>query len=60
MVEFATRFRQWATARLTEYIRKGFTMDDARLKELGSWGEAAIGKSCWSAYATFVHRKLDT
>lgn len=31
----ATRFRQWATARLTEYIRKGFTMDDARLKELG-------------------------
>ena len=31
----ATRFRQWATARLTEYIRKGFTMDDARLKEMG-------------------------
>lgn len=31
----ATRFRQWATARLTEYIRKGFTMDDERLKELG-------------------------
>lgn len=34
----ATRFRQWATARLTEYIRKGFTMDDARLKELGGGG----------------------
>lgn len=34
----ATRFRQWATARLNEYIRKGFTMDDARLKELGGGG----------------------
>lgn len=34
----ATRFRQWATARLTEYIRKGFVMDDARLKELGGGG----------------------
>lgn len=31
----ATRFRQWATARLREYIVKGFTMDDDRLKENG-------------------------
>ena len=31
----ATHFRQWATARLREYIVKGFTMDDARLKESG-------------------------
>ena len=31
-----TRFRQWATARLKEYIVKGFTMDDERLKNLGS------------------------
>ncbi|MBQ0075406.1 MAG: virulence RhuM family protein [Prevotella sp.] len=30
-----TRFRQWATKRLNEYIRKGFTLDDERLKELG-------------------------
>ncbi len=30
-----TQFRQWATARLREYIVKGFTMDDARLKESG-------------------------
>ncbi len=30
-----TQFRQWATQRLREYIIKGFTMDDARLKELG-------------------------
>ena len=28
----ATRFRQWATARLGEYIVKGFTLDDERLK----------------------------
>jgi len=27
-----TQFRQWATARLSEYIVKGFTMDDERLK----------------------------
>ncbi len=31
----ATRFRIWATERLKEYIIKGFTMDDERLKELG-------------------------
>ncbi|MCL2335578.1 MAG: virulence RhuM family protein [Endomicrobia bacterium] len=30
-----THFRQWATARLKEYIQKGFTMDDTRLKNLG-------------------------
>ena len=28
----ATRFRIWATQRLKEYIVKGFTMDDERLK----------------------------
>lgn len=31
----ATQFRQWATKRLNEYIRKGFTMDDEWLKESG-------------------------
>lgn len=31
----ATRFRRWATERLKEYIIKGFTMDDERLKNLG-------------------------
>ena len=30
-----TQFRQWATKRLREYIVKGFTMDDDRLKKLG-------------------------
>lgn len=34
--EVATRFRQWATARLNEFIIKGFTMDDNRLKKHGS------------------------
>ncbi|MDH4082771.1 MAG: virulence RhuM family protein [Nitrospira sp.] len=28
-----TQFRQWATARLSEYLVKGFTMDDERLKD---------------------------
>ena len=31
----ATRFRIWATERLKEYIVKGFTMDDDRLKQTG-------------------------
>lgn len=31
----ATRFRIWATERLREYLVKGFTMDDDRLKQLG-------------------------
>ncbi len=37
-----TQFRQWATKRLNEYIRKGFTLDDERLKQLGGgdyWSE---------------------
>lgn len=34
----ATRFRQWATERLREYIVKGFTLDDERLKKLGGGG----------------------
>ncbi len=36
--QVATRFRIWASQRLKEYIVKGFTMDDARLKELGGGG----------------------
>lgn len=36
----ATRFRQWATTILKEYIRKGFAMDDERLKQ----GTALFGK----------------
>ena len=37
----ATRFRQWATSVLKEYLIKGFSMDDDRLKEAGGGG-------CWS------------
>ncbi|MDD3875870.1 MAG: virulence RhuM family protein [Bacteroidales bacterium] len=33
-----TQFRQWATKRLNEYIRKGFAIDDERLKNLGGGG----------------------
>jgi hypothetical protein len=36
--KIATQFRIWATTRLNEYIRKGFTMDDERLKNLGGGG----------------------
>lgn len=36
----ATRFRQWATKVLNEYIRKGFVLDDDRLKQ----GKAAFGQ----------------
>ena len=35
-----TQFRQWATKRLNEYIRKGFAMDDERLKNLGGGGRS--------------------
>lgn len=32
-----TQFRQWATANLSEYLVKGFVMDDERLKEPSGW-----------------------
>jgi hypothetical protein len=34
-----TQFRQWATARLSEYLVKGFTMDDERLKNPPGLGQ---------------------
>ena len=36
----ATKFRQWATKVLSEYIKKGFAIDDERLKQ----GTAVFGK----------------
>ena len=36
----ATKFRQWATKILNEYIKKGFVLDDERLKQ----GTAVFGK----------------
>ena len=38
--EKATRFRVWATDILDEYVRKGFVLDDERLKQ----GEAVFGE----------------
>jgi hypothetical protein len=42
----ATRFRIWATQRLKEYIVKGFTMDDERLKKSGggSYFDELLGR----------------
>ena len=34
-----TQFRRWATERLNEYLVKGFTMDDDRLKEMRNFGQ---------------------
>jgi len=34
--QVATRFRQWATQHLREFIQKGFTLDDDRLKGKGN------------------------
>lgn len=48
------QFRQWATARLNEYLVKGFTMDDERLKN-PSWAEHMVRlrqKSFLSGYTT--------
>ena len=39
----ATHFRKWATERIKEYIIKGFTMDDEKLKGNGG---GHTGKSC--------------
>ena len=47
----ASRFRQWATERLTEYLYKGFTMDDERLKQLGGGGY-------WKAHSLTHHATL--
>jgi len=50
----ATAFRQWATARLREYIIKGFTMDDERLKNLVA---VTTGKNYLTESATSAHQK---
>ena len=44
----ATRFRQWATQRLKEYMIKGFTIDDERLK-----GKIHIAKSLLDSLKLF-------
>ena len=52
--KIATNFRRWATERLKEYMIKGFTMDDERLKNLGA---VVIGKSYWTVFVIFAHLK---
>lgn len=39
-----TQFRQWATERLNEYLVKGFTMDENRLKEMRNFGQDYFDK----------------
>ena len=47
-----TQFRIWATGILKEYMRKGFALDDERLKNLGG---ADISRNCWRESVIFVH-----
>lgn len=58
-----TQFRQWATKRLKEYIVKGFTMDDDRLKKLGGgnyWQELlARIRDIRSSEKVFYRQVLD-
>lgn len=49
--QVATRFRRWATQRLHEYIQKGFTMDDERLKQ----GYTSSFVSRIKLFVTLVH-----
>ena len=49
--KIATDFRKWATERLKEYIIKGFTMDNERLKNLG-------GGSYWKDLLERIQREL--
>ncbi len=46
-----TQFRIWATERLREYIVKGFTLDDERLKQAG--GESIL-RNCSNVFGTSV------
>ena len=48
--KIATNFRRWATERLKEYMIKGFTMDDERMKKLG-------GGNYWKEYEIYVRPK---
>ena len=48
----ATKFRQWATKILNEYIKKGFVLDDERLKR--QYSEKTISVNCWKGYVPSV------
>ena len=51
----ATQFRRWASERIKEYIIKGFTMDDERLKSMG--GALITGKNYLIELEIFVRLK---
>ena len=52
----AVRFRRWATQRLHEYIQKGFTMDDERLKQGGNHHTGGLGNMALPLlYAQLMH-----
>ena len=61
--KIATNFRKWATERLSEYMIKGFTMDDDRLKNLGGglyWKELLDRiRSIRSSEKVFYRQVLD-
>ncbi len=61
--KIATNFRKWATERLREYMIKGFTMDDDRLKNLGGglyWKELIDRiRSIRSSEKVFYRQVLD-
>lgn len=50
----ATKFRQWATKILNEYIKKGFVLDDERLKQGQLYSERTISVNCLKEYALSV------
>jgi hypothetical protein len=57
----ATKFRIWATERLKEYIIKGFTMDDERLKQMGNdtyWDELVNHIRNFRSSNEYYKRKL--
>lgn len=49
-----TQFRIWATNILKEYMKKGFALDDERLK---IWAAVDISRNCLKESETSVHRK---
>ena len=58
----ATNFRRWATERLKEYMVKGFTMDDERLKGSGGggyWKGLLDRKRCWHTLPPLGQRGAD-
>ena len=55
--QVATRFRQWATAHLREFIQKGFVLDDERLKGKGAISHEEAKKKAIAEFEKY--RKLE-